>query len=143
MPGLSQTKSSRQRFYEVPLPIKPCKYCGLSNHYAFTCSKRPHKSAKPHPGLKQKKPLNKRGKHYRKWQETRLRWLENNKAPYYWCHYCHKQMTRSQLTLDHKQARSRNPELRYALKNLVPCCWDCNTRKGSLSHEQYEHICHT
>lgn len=49
-------------------------------------------------------------------------------------------MTRTQLTLDHKLSRSRHPELRFVLSNLVPCCMSCNTDKGSRSSEEYLEI---
>ena len=73
----------------------------------------------------------------RKWLETRDKWLEGHKAPYYFCHYCNKMMTRTELTLDHYKSRSRYPALRYKLSNLVPCCLTCNTDKGSLDGDKY------
>ncbi len=82
-------------------------------------------------------PLKRVGKITKKWIETKAKWFEINKAAYYFCYICGKSMTRSQLTLDHIQSRSRHPELRFVLSNLAPCCWDCNTAKGSLSLEQY------
>jgi 5-methylcytosine-specific restriction endonuclease McrA len=81
--------------------------------------------------------MKKRGPVTKKWIETRDKWLEQNKAEYYICHYCPTRMTRSQLTLDHYKSRGRHPELRFSLKNLVPCCAPCNTAKGSLSGDEY------
>src|SRR3954470_15991429 len=98
--------------------IAHCKICDQEGHYAYRCWQAKKKSIKP-------------GKHHYKWIETRNRWLEANKAPYYFCYICDKQMTRSQLTLDHIKPRSSYPQLRYVLKNLAPCCWDCNFKKGS------------
>jgi len=113
--------------------VKPkgCKACGSTAHTAFTCP------------WKRRKPLSKRGKVTKKWLATRDLWLEHNKAPYYFCHYCDKMMTRTQLTLDHYESRSRHPELRFALNNLVPCCAVCNEDKGSRSGDEYMEIMKT
>jgi len=73
----------------------------------------------------------------KKWLLTRDKWLEQNKAPYYFCYYCDKMMTRTELTLDHKKSRSRYPELRFKLSNLVPSCYPCNQEKGSLDSEEF------
>lgn len=81
--------------------------------------------------------MKKVGKVTRKWLETRDKWLEQNKAPYYFCYYCNKMMTRTELTLDHYESRGRRPDLRFSLKNLVPCCAPCNAEKGSLSGDEY------
>ncbi len=81
--------------------------------------------------------IRKIGKQGKKWLATREKWFIQNKAAYYWCFYCNKQLTKSQLTLDHKLSRSRHPELRYALNNLVPCCYTCNYKKGSRSAEEF------
>lgn len=110
---------------------KVCKGCGRTGHSKFNCPFRPHKT------LNATKRMKKVGKHFKKWVEVRAKWLEQNKAEYYVCHYCPRVMTRSQLTLDHYKSRGRHPELRYALKNLVPCCAPCNQAKGSLSGDQY------
>lgn len=138
-----------------------CKYCLEPGHTALHCYKKAkdkqlmygnakvsssfggkRKPIKSHPGVAQRKPIKKTGKQYDKWLATKQRWFEQNKAAYYWCHYCGKQMTRGQLTLDHKVPRSRAPELRHSLKNLVPCCWLCNGLKGSVAHDDYVHECH-
>lgn len=118
-----------------------CKnpYCGskaLKGDYCF--NHKPRSPMKQTSTLKRGKPMRKMGKVGKKWLETRDRWFEaGNKAPYYKCYICGKLLTRSQLTLDHIKSRSRHPELRYVLKNLAPCCWDCNTAKGSLDIEEY------
>ena len=108
-----------------------CRYCLKTGHTAFYCPSRPRKP------LQAKKPMRKRGKHFKQWMDTRDKWLEQNKAPYYFCYICDKMMTRTELTLDHIESRSRRPELRYVLKNLRPCCAKCNTEKGSLGLEEY------
>jgi hypothetical protein len=40
-----------------------------------------------------------------------------------------------ETTLDHVIPRSRAPELRYDPNNLRPCCWTCNSKKGSRVYE--------
>lgn len=117
----------------VPMKNKSCKGCGSDWHTLWKCPYR----AIPYHTTRPRKPLKKIGKVGRTWIATKHKWLEQNKAPYYWCYYCDKQMTRTQLTLDHKLSRSRYPELRYVLSNLVPCCYNCNKDKGSRSAEEY------
>jgi 5-methylcytosine-specific restriction endonuclease McrA len=126
---------------------KPCKQCGSLFHTPMY--HKPRKPIQTKAVPKQRTPLprptkrpNQRGKGYKKWLETKEKWFETNKQPYYYCHYCNKLMTRSQLTLDHKIPRSRAPELIHAKKNLVPCCFICNSLKGSIDHDTYLHNCH-
>ena len=119
-----------------------CLVCSKRAYSDYCVQHKPRKPIKSHPGIKQRKPIKKTGKQYDKWIKTKAGWFETNKAPYYFCHYCGKMMTRSQLTLDHKIPRSRAPELRYAKKNLVPACWTCNGLKGSVAHDEYVHECH-
>jgi 5-methylcytosine-specific restriction endonuclease McrA len=109
----------------------PCVICG-ANSLNGHCFRH-----KPRKFIQAKKPMRKRGKHFKQWIETRDNWLEQNKAPYYFCYICDKMMTRTELTLDHIESRSRRPELRYVLKNLRPCCAKCNSDKGSLGLEEY------
>ena len=111
--------------------LRGCKFCGLTGHFEFSCRSKPHKA------LKAKTRMKKTGKHFDMWIATRRKWLEQNKAEYYVCHYCPQVMTKSQLTLDHFKSRGRHPELRYVLKNLVPCCAPCNTDKGSRDGDEY------
>lgn len=127
----------------VPKPVI-CKHCEREGHTKAFCGQRPPREVmeKRREALKAKKRPNPKGKQYKKWLETKDNWFATNKAPYYFCHYCGKLMTRSQLTLDHKIPRSRAPELRYAKKNLVPCCFTCNSLKGSIDHDSYKHECH-
>lgn len=92
------------------------------------------------------KPLRKAGKYTQLWGKTRAKWITANPANHqgmYQCHYCHKLIPAIEMTLDHKQSRSRHPELRYELSNLVPCCSQDNEAKGSRSHDEYEHTCYT
>lgn len=97
--------------------------------YCITCGK---KSYNPYCFQhKPRKPISQRGKHSKLWQGTRLKWLEINKAAYYNCYICGKLLTQGELTLDHVLPRSARPDLRYDLKNLKPCCFKCNSEKGS------------
>lgn len=76
------------------------------------------------------------------WEATRQQWFSLNTSPYA-CHYCGIQLFKKTVTLDHKIPRSRAPQLRYVLSNLVPCCFTCNGLKGSVDHDSYKHVCHT
>jgi len=75
--------------------------------------------------------LKKQGKITKKWLTTRKQWFKLHNEPYYTCNYCHKWLTKNETTLDHVKSRSRHPELRFDLDNLVPCCYKCNYEKGS------------
>lgn len=110
---------------------KPCKHCSETGHSAFTCTRKPRKA------LATKKRIKKMGKVTRRWLQTRNEWLAANPADDYYCHYCNIQLDRAELTLDHYQSRSRHPELRFELSNLVPSCAPCNRDKGSLSGDEY------
>jgi 5-methylcytosine-specific restriction endonuclease McrA len=114
-----------------------CGYCEEEGHSAFNCRRMPRKRLVSRTQLRPKKHMNKMGKVTKKWFDVRDKWLEQNKAEFYVCHYCPTVMTRSQLTLDHYKSRGRHPELRYVLKNLVPCCSPCNTDKGSRDGDEY------
>lgn len=86
------------------------------------------------------------------WMRTRTKWLMLYGTEHD-CHYCGHELTANKdelgyshkrlLTLDHLIARSRMPSMRYMLVNLIPACDPCNRRKGSLSHDEYVHECHT
>src|SRR5215469_17939277 len=113
--------------------MKVCKYCGLTGHSSMGCFKRPNKP------LKGKKRIKRIGKVGRQWWQTRQDWIKKNlpDSGTWKCTYCGGELTMNILTLDHKLSRSRRPDLRYDLDNLVPACWECNTAKGSLSFEEY------
>lgn len=83
------------------------------------------------------------GKQALKWVSTRQEWIKRNWSPgvTFTCHYCPTELTLDTLTLDHKHTRSRHPELRYQLSNLVPACEPCNLKKGSIDHDDYPHNC--
>lgn len=79
------------------------------------------------------------GKVTKRWIEVRKEWFKENPPDengYYFCYLCNKRMTRAETTLDHKKSRSRHPELRFVKSNLAPCCWDCNSEKGSKNDNE-------
>ena|ERR1700751_2246848 len=111
-----------------------CKICGSLSHYQTFCPRKPRKPIK----RTRIKPIGKIGK---QWMDTRAQWLKLNNPPYT-CHYCGCELSIFSVTLDHLHARSRRPDLRNELDNLVPSCMLCNVNKGSLSHDEYVHECH-
>jgi 5-methylcytosine-specific restriction protein A len=46
------------------------------------------------------------------------------------CHYCHHQVGRGQLTMDHIVPLSRGGKSKKG--NIVPACKECNNRKKTL-----------
>jgi 5-methylcytosine-specific restriction endonuclease McrA len=50
------------------------------------------------------------------------------------CQFCSKQLSSSELTLDHVLPRSRGGPSSW--ENLVACCYDCNNRKGDRTPEE-------
>jgi 5-methylcytosine-specific restriction endonuclease McrA len=147
-------------------PKKPCKYCGGRGHFPYACYKNPkHKAAAkkplvPRAPIKRKTKLRVHGKVSKQWVLARETWIRKNPAPIqglYWQCYlgispdCPRllydpsnkpdddQLEHSKaqpLTLDHVVSRSRDPSKRFDQSNLKPCCWWCNTLKGSRSLEQ-------
>lgn len=125
-------------------PKKPCKYCGLTGHFPYQCRANPKKAMK-RSALRQRKPLNRVGKQTKQWFITRATWIKKNPPPIdgqYWeCYlqihpWCPRRIDISQLTIDHVDARSRDPSLRFKLSNLRPACKYCNEMKGSKSLDQ-------
>ena len=78
---------------------------------------------------------------WKRWSACKAEWFKLNDKDYYFCHYCGKSLPKNMITLDHKIARSRRPELRYDFNNLVPSCWVCNGLKGSIDHDDFPHAC--
>lgn len=138
--------------YACGLKPKHCTHCDEIGHARSECvilkrHKLENKADKLNPKtgrFNDVKPIKKAGKYSQKWLYTRRLWMLHNPANhagYYECHYCHRFIPDYEMTLDHKESRSRAPELRYELTNLVPCCADDNSRKGSRSHDDYPHEC--
>lgn len=75
------------------------------------------------------------------WKRARDEWFAAHPAKTYECYLriapsCPRTMTKDETTLDHVKSRGRHPELRYEQSNLRPCCWPCNTMKGSRDLEE-------
>ena len=47
------------------------------------------------------------------------------------CHYCHRQVSKDELSMDHIVPLARGG--RSTRGNVVPCCKECNTRKQLLT----------
>jgi 5-methylcytosine-specific restriction endonuclease McrA len=125
---------------------KPCNYCSSLNHSSSFCWQAPKKQIKVNrPMPRPTKRIPKTGKVSDQWVKTKHAWIKDNLKPgeRVACHYCGKQLTIFSVTLDHKIPRSRAPELRYEAGNLVPACYECNTLKGSVAHDEYKHVCHS
>lgn len=125
----------------MPVPTKPCKFCGTLTHWPYQCFKNPYlkkygwQGSKAWDNPKTRKALKKRGKHYVIWMKTRTQWFIENPAEYYNCYICGKSLMPYETTLDHVIPRSRAPHLRYDMSNLKPCCGLCNQEKGSKVYE--------
>lgn len=132
-------------------PKKPCKFCGGTGHFPYACFNNPKrkenmaKTPKPRTPIKQNKPLKQFGKVAKQWVLTRKTWIRQNPPPIegvYWQCYlgispdCPGRLDIKLLTLDHVISRSRDPSKRFDLDNLKPCCWWCNTVKGSRTVDQ-------
>lgn len=117
----------------------PCKTCGSEYHTSLMCPFKPRRSLKTKTPLKTRKAMHRIGKVGAAWLEFRLNWIamHMNKDGGWPCHYCGTFLTPDILTLDHKTARSKRPDLRLDDDNIVPCCAFDNTRKGSMSYERY------
>lgn len=67
--------------------------------------------------------MNRRGKHWYKWQETRKIFVKNN--PDRICVACGQPAS----DVDHIKKRSTHPHLRYEQTNLQWMCRMCHTKK--------------
>lgn len=121
-----------------------CKQCGVMGHYRYQCRFKPPKKKKKTPP-KKKFTVNKNTDF--KWLATRKKWFKANPPieGYYYCHYCSRVLVKNDvlndygvgiITLDHKVNR-RNTALKYDISNLVPACFECNSKKGSRSYESF------
>lgn len=112
---------------------KACKYCGGENHPSWKCFDKPRIPLKNNQ-LKHRAGVDP------KWIETRHEWIHKH-PPIdggYSCHYCRKFITLDQLTLDHKIPKSGlGITYKYQLDNLVPSCYPCNIKKGSIHYDNY------
>lgn len=109
-----------------------CKDCGSSfqrwNTAQTMCPKcQYNKYAKP------AKPIKKMGKKAKEWASVRAKWFKDHEADMYQCYLCKKLLPVNETTLDHVIPRSnaKNYANRNDETNLKPCCWNCNSAKGS------------
>ena len=68
------------------------------------------------------------------WLRFRKKWLSENQPNfqgYYECYLCSKWVLKADVTLDHIIPRSRRPDLKLEESNVRPCCYACNSEKGS------------
>lgn len=107
---------------------KPCKHCGKFGHWPYQCIRNPNRP---------QYNLNKRSKHQTLWNKVRRQWFMDHPASSYHCYICGKYLLPYETTLDHVQPKGSHVKLRYDPKNLEPCCYPCNTEKGSRSLEAY------
>ena len=108
-----------------------CKECGNS-YYQYNSAQTLCGRCQYNKYAKPRKPINRVGKVAKKWIETRKQWIDEHPGPWS-CYICGTPLNIDTLTLDHVKSRSRRPDLRYEFDNLQPCCWPCNTAKGSNS----------
>lgn len=90
--------------------------------------------------LSNKRPIKRMGKVAKQWSVIRNQWIKRNPPShngYYKCYYCQLPVHIDEVQVDHKQSRTRHPELRYELSNLVPTCAFDNIQKGSMGVEEY------
>jgi 5-methylcytosine-specific restriction endonuclease McrA len=108
-----------------------CTRCDATDHLKVNCPERTTDRINPatgrYPTVKRLRTV---GKFGMMWRRTRRLWIENHPGPWE-CYLCGCPLTTADMTLDHVKSRSRHPELRFEMNNLKPCCWACNTAKGS------------
>lgn len=110
--------------YRPAKASKPCKFCGSKLHLSWQCYNNPNRSIQIKTKLKNSKTS-------MIWTKARRKWFRAHPADWYNCYLCGKILEPRSVTLDHVIPRSRAPHLRYDMANLKPCCWSCNTEKGS------------
>lgn len=124
-------------------PKKPCKFCQLTTHFAYSCKLNPKVALRRKAGMKRGR-MNRVGKQTKQWFITRATWIRKNPPDvegYWYCYlrihpWCPYRLTVDNITLDHVVARTRDPSKRFALDNLKPACEYCNEMKGSKSVDQ-------
>lgn len=120
---------------------KACTYCASTEHTSFYCYKKPRTPLARSTKVLKRTRVKQVGKYTKRWLDTRAEWISQNPGPWI-CHYGGCKLELGAMELDHKEPRSRRPDLRYVLDNLVPSCHFHNSEKRSLSHDEYRHICH-
>ncbi len=124
-----------------------CSVCQKRSYSAYCVQHKPRKPIAVKSVPKQRialprptKAIKKHGKIHKQWMSVRGDWLTLNPTPWR-CHYCDKALDITTIVLDHKAPRSSHPALRFDLDNLVPACFVCNTLKGSIHHDRFDHDC--
>jgi 5-methylcytosine-specific restriction endonuclease McrA len=125
-----------------------CSICGVLGHYQYQCFRKKQKKIKKVAKPVIRKPIQRNVDW--KWIETKNKWFKANPSlnGFYYCHYCHKVLVRDDelndygveyVTLDHKKPKGNihGRSLKYDIDNLVPCCYPCNSLKGSRSYESF------
>lgn len=108
---------------------KPCRICGLNGHSTTFCWSKKRALLPQRPGR-----IKSIGKQATKWIKYRAEWFTNNppnKDGFYVCYICGDNLTPKETTLDHIIPRSARPDLKYVETNIKPCCYKCNSDKGS------------
>jgi len=124
-----------------------CSVCSTLGHTEHECKRRKRElAARRSRQLAMRKE--REAEKERLWLATRRRWIKQNppdKNHCWYCHYCGVPLTNEwkylsadvgKLSLDHKHPRKSivGEELVHDLENLVPCCYEDNRLKGSLSY---------
>lgn len=70
------------------------------------------------------------------WLKIRAEWKKQNPPNfqgYYICYLCGTWIPENELTLDHviPKSNAKNYANRHDFNNLKPCCYPCNSKKGS------------
>ena len=125
-----------------------CRSCGQS-FSQFTslqnlCGKCAYNRAlEIRKNSKAKAPIQQMGKKARAWVATRQDWIKANPPDKFglWDCYlrispmCQNRVDNDTLSLDHIYSRSARPDLRLDFDNIKPCCYPCNSLKGSTKIE--------
>lgn len=130
MPSVWEAQEDYQAKGGDCMPM-PCVICDRPSYEGYCFQ---HKPRKP---LQTKRRMNKIGRVGKGWIATRKLWLMLHEGDNFECFYCKRPLEENELTLDHYKSRSRYPQFRDSLHNLVPCCLPCNQRKGSLSGDEF------
>lgn len=115
----------------MPVPNKPCKWCGSTAHYATFCFRRP---AKPPKARRPIARLGKQGKRtaaaVAKWKKTQ----EPNHQGFYQCYIGGDWIP--YLRAEHPYSKASHPDMRTTQK-LEPVCDEHNALKGPLDIDQF------
>lgn len=125
----------------TPIKIKPCSFCGGTNHTKLTCYE--YRKTQPKGRTRVLKPLSARiGKKAAEDRETRLNWIQKHGGIHatWECYLkispmCIRFLTIETLTIEHVVPKGRGSKYRHDINNLRPACQPCNSQKGSSTLE--------